>query len=153
MALKLNPDMEALLSACYQKADAAIAARFVEGKREQPYNCGFAWVKIDGTLPLARYCRAVRKELDIERANLAARATAAQDYAEVSRINREYNIKMNRYGDKGEPGWQFWKPGSWPKDAPDNYQQDMDFHMTGARAFVQALAEAGIRADASCRLD
>ena len=57
--------------------------------------CGFAWVVIPGTDPLARYCRAKTKG------------------GSTSRI----------YGSKGTTkGWQFWKPGGFDGQAVDAHE-------------------------------
>ena len=71
----------AILAEAYAAADLAQA-----GKVEDlnAFDCGFAWVTIDGTSPLARWCR------------------------------QQSNGERNRqYGSKGYPtGWQFWCPGN-----------------------------------------
>ena len=55
---------------------------------EMAGGCGFAWVNISGTEPLARYCRMRIKQTPDRRAQLP-------------------------FGDKGYPsGWQFWNPGN-----------------------------------------
>lgn len=126
-------DYEAILTEAYEAADAAIKAKFDKGDREHPFNCGFAWVIIDGKEPLANYCRTKLK------------------------ANQQLNgrrIDAIRYGDKGYPrGWQFWKPGSWPANAPQNFQQDRDFWVAGARAFARVLEDHGVHATVGSRLD
>lgn len=134
-----NADFEEILDAAHTAATAAILAHFQAGNREQPFNCGFAWVTIEGTEPLARHCRKMVK------------SEVGQD----QRFSRVYRMK---YGDKGEPrGWQWWAPGTWPKPedvgVPTIYQQDMDFKAAGCRAFQAVLAEHGIRATVGTRLD
>lgn len=131
-------DYAKILDEAYNAATAAILAKFKAGDSEQPFNCGFAWVTIDGTDGLARYCRKMIKELGDPR---------KLSYAESS-----------RYGDKGYPsGWQFWGPGEWPTKAAAGvdavYAQDMDFKAAGARAFQEVLANYGIRATVGTRLD
>lgn len=91
-------------------------------------DCGFAWVRIDGTEPLARHCRKVLKK------------------AEAS-LPKGAPLHTRWYGSKGYPsGWQFWCPG----DAP---VQAVGIHEAGAKAFAIKLGEYGIRADWSSRLD
>ena len=88
--------------------------------------CGFAWVTIPGNDALARFCRRQLKAFQTDQ----VRAQHAQ-----------------RYGDKGYPvGWQFWNPGNHPG-------QRIDIKEAGARAFRDALATHGIRADVGSRLD
>src|SRR6478736_4707591 len=88
-----------------QEAHAA-AAGAVE-IASQRYNemagaCGFAWVKIDGTDGLARYCRQQIKKTQKK----------YDDYASLKN-SRAYNNEVRIYGDKGYPnGWQFWNPGN-----------------------------------------
>lgn len=132
-------DYEKILTDAYAAATAAILARFKEGKREHPFNCGFAWVIIDGQDGLARHCRKMLKS----------------EVAQTDQFRREYQI---RYGDKGYPrGWQFWKPGDWPSAAavgvPTIYQQDVDFMSAGAKGFADELAKHGIVATVGSRLD
>jgi hypothetical protein len=118
---------ESLLSIALTSAFAA--SKKLE--REMVYDrgaCGFAWVKIDGTEPLARYCRAELKRL-------------AKDPESGSAYQ-----KGLRYGDKGEPGWMWWDPGR------SNWQ-NIDVKEAGAKAFRDVLGAYGIRADAGSRLD
>ena len=49
-------DFEAILKEAHEKATAASNAHFAQ-HGESPFNCGFAWVTIAGTEPLARFCR------------------------------------------------------------------------------------------------
>lgn len=127
-------DFAKILNDAHNAASAAILAKFKCGEREQPFNCGFAWVTIDGTSPLARYCRA-----EVKKAGGAQHASST-------------------LGSKGYPrGWQFWKPGTWPTKAEAGvdkmYEQDMDFHVAGARAFQEVLAQNGYSATVGSRLD
>jgi hypothetical protein len=127
-------DYGKILDEAFAAADAAIAKRFDEGHREQPFNCGFAWVTIPGTHPLARYCRKIIR-------------------TELGMYNASRDV-IRRYGDRGYPkGHQWWKPGSWPANAPDRYQQDMSFHYAGAHAFAKVLKAYGIDAKAHQRQD
>lgn len=82
-------------------------------------DCGFAWVVISGNEPLARYCR--------------------------SRIT-QHGAHRSVYGSKGEPGWQWWKPGAYAG-------QSIGIHEAGAKAFRDVLAVYGIRADVCSRYD
>lgn len=102
---------------------AAAAAQAGMVENQMALNCGFAWVTVDGTDGLARYCRN------------AIKAAGGEHKA------------PRGLGSKGYPrGWQFWKPGSF------NGQQ-VDIHEAGAHAFRDKLAEYGIRAEAGSRLD
>lgn len=134
-------DFEQILKDAHTAATKAILEKFRKGDREQPFNCGFAWVKVDGNDPLARFCRQRIKNTHTQLGG---------------RTREEHRL----FGDKGEPGWQWWKPGNWPSaavlglnDVPKVYEQDMDFHIEGAKAFVKVLAEHGIRATVGSRLD
>ena len=78
-------DYEAILTEAHAAADAAQAG-MVEDMNA--FDCGFAWVTIDGNEPLAKFCRKAAK-------------SGGRDY------------DRRRYGDKGYPkGWQFWGPGA-----------------------------------------
>jgi hypothetical protein len=107
-----------------QKAHAAAAAAAaLIPDRPNSFDCGFAWVTIDGKSPLANYCRA-----EIKKAGGERRACAD-------------------LGGKGYPrGWQFWCPG---RDG----RQSVAIHEAGAQAFRAVLAEAGIVASVGSRLD
>ena len=117
--------MSNLLDRAHDAASAAILAHFQAGKREKPFNCGFAWVTIPGTSALAKWCR-----------------TQPED---------------SQFGAKGYPkGWTFFCPGRWPTSARMGfpvYQQDLDFHRAGAKAFAAVLRENGIEAIVDSRLD
>jgi hypothetical protein len=129
-------DFDKILAKARDAASAAIQAKYDAGEREQPFNCGFAWVTIKGTSPLARH--------------LAKRVEARGG---EHRLTREERML---WGSKGYPkGWQFWKPGIWPTPPADtrSYQQDMDFHAAAARAFAGVLKEHGIEAEVGTRLD
>lgn len=124
-------DFELILSDAYKAATRAILVHSLHHK-EQEFNCGFAWVTIDGTEPLARHCH---------KALVAGNKTGWTDR----------DTKMF-YGSKGYPtGWQFWCPGDWPET--HRHRQDMDFHRAGAEAFAKSLATYGIRATVGSRLD
>lgn len=102
-----------ILNEAHAAAKAAQAG-MVEGRG---LDCGFAWVVVDGTDGLARYCRAEIKRQGGER-------QASRDL-----------------GSKGYPtGWRFWKPG-------DCAGQSIGIHEAGAKAFRDVLASYGIRAD------
>lgn len=117
-------DYEAILNEAHNAAAAAVALMGPEDTNA--LNCGFAWVKISGTDPLARFCRKTLK---------AAGSEAATPLT-----------TRRRYGSNGEPGWQWWKPGGFNGQA-------VDHHIAGARAFVEVLGRYGIRADLGSRLD
>jgi hypothetical protein len=130
-------DFENILIEAQAAATAAILAKFLSGDKEQPFNCGFAWVILSGRDPLAAYCR-----------------------KRVKALGGENLLSLNehrRYGSKAYPsGWQFWKPGIWPSSQEVGqtvYGQDMDFHYAGAEAFQKKLAEYGIAATVETRLD
>lgn len=107
--------------------EAAAAAQVGMVENMHALDCGFAWVKIDGSDPLARFCRKERKML-MERGGAST-------------------SEARQYGDKGYPtGWQFWCPGGAPVQA-------VGIHEVGAKAFALTLAEHGIRAEWSSRLD
>lgn len=76
-----------ILVAAHAAAEQAVAeasAKFDEMRGA----CGFAWVTISGTEPLARHCRKQLKASGDQRAS-------------------------RHFGDKGYPtGWQFWGPGN-----------------------------------------
>ncbi len=78
-------NMETILNEAHEAAKAAVKAN---AHKENPnaFDCGFAWVTIDGMSPLARHCRKAMKAS---------------------------GTRYSRYlGDKGYPkGWQFWCPG------------------------------------------
>ena len=120
--------MSDLLSRAYVAASAAILAHFQAGNREKPFNCGYAWVTIPGTSALAKWCR---------------------------RDQSDDNDSW--FGAKGYPkGWTFFCPGQWPTHTRLGftvYQQDLDFHLAGARAFAAVLRENGIEAVVDARLD
>jgi hypothetical protein len=139
-------EFENILDKAHNAATQAILDMYKEGKREQPFNCGFAWVTIDGNDALARFCR--------------------KTHPDTPAVRRNSERSMDRfYGSKGEPGWRWWKPGEWPSMAKlvgaevdmstvgGLYQQDMDFHVAAATAFQKVLADHGIRANVGSRLD
>jgi len=103
---------------------AAIAAQVGMVEDKNAFDCGFAWVTIDGQSGLARYCRKMLKLPEHQNGSYRA-----------------------FFGDSGYPrGWQFWQPGNAPV-------QSVGIHEAGARAFRDALAKHGIRADVGSRLD
>lgn len=76
-------ELEALLDRAHAAAKAA--ADEAEASATTWFPCGFAWVTIVGTTPLARHCR------------------------EASGADVDDRL---RYGDRGYPsGWQWWCPG------------------------------------------
>lgn len=79
------PNMQQILNEAHDAAKAAVKAN---AHKENPnaFDCGFAWVTIDGMSPLARHCRKALKTAD--------------------------RSQHRHLGDKGYPkGWQFWCPG------------------------------------------
>lgn len=122
-------DFELVLRAAHAAAEAAVLSE-AHARPEGPYalDCGFAWVTISGTDPLARYCRA-----QIKLVEHPGQPAARERY--------------HKLGSKGYPsGWQWWKPGNW-------WGQSIRVHEAGARAFRDELAKFGIRADVGSRLD
>lgn len=116
-----------VLEAAHLAASLAVQAEVAARPEDlNALDCGFAWVVVDGTSPLARFCRArLKQETD-----RTARARASRTL-----------------GDKGYPtGWQFWKPGDFPG-------QSVRVHRVGAEAFAAKLAEFGISATVGSRLD
>lgn len=81
-------DYDAILNEAHAAARAAVAAEVAaRPERETDFDCGFAWVTVDGNSAIARHCRAKLK--------------AGSDHA-----------TRHVYGDKGAVrGWQWWKPG------------------------------------------
>lgn len=78
-------DFENILNEAYKAASAGVQEE-ASRRPEDPmaFDCGFAWVTIEGTSPLARHCA---KETKLRGESL-------------------------KYGSKGYPkGWQFWCPG------------------------------------------
>lgn len=66
-------------------AAALAAAQANEAASPDWFPCGFAWVTVRGTTPLARHCRS---------------------------MVTEHGRNHQRYGDKGYPtGWTWWCPG------------------------------------------
>lgn len=127
-------DFEAILTEAHKAANEAIKAEIaVRPENERDFDCGFAWVIIDGNSALAAHCRAA-----IKKAGDGLPGTTRRDTV----------MKATRlYGSKGYPrGWQFWKPG-------DFNGQSVRIHEVGSKAFRDALANHGIRADFGSRLD
>lgn len=112
-------DFETILRQAHAAAERAVA------NLPDQYACGWAWVRVDGNSPLARFCRAQYK----------ARGGAS-----------DATIR-HHFGTKGYPtGWQFWCPGNFRG-------QSVDAHEAGSRAFRDVLASYGIHADVCSRLD
>lgn len=117
-----DQEFEALLAKAHAAATQAIQAKGPENPNA--FDCGFAWVTINGQSPLAAYCRKKLKAMGSNR-------------------TREHLL----YGDKGHPtGWAFWGPGEFRGQAVGHKE-------AGARAFRDVLAEAGYSATVSSRLD
>jgi hypothetical protein len=107
--------------------DAATAAQVGLVDNENAFDCGFAWVVIKGTEPLARYCRAQLRAL-------------------IKSGVQAYHM-THLYGDKGYPnGWEFWKPGG-------SSLQSVHVHVAGANAFAEVLRAEGIFCNSRQRLD
>ena len=123
---------EELIVKAHKAAADAILQYYKDGHREQPFNCGFAWVQCDLRNPFTRWCK-----------------------KQVTNGDRGY------YGGDGYPsGWRFFCPGYWPKQASllalgveKAYQQDVDFHRAGAGAFCQVLQVQGLKCWVESRLD
>lgn len=120
----MKMDFEAILNEAHAAAREAIAKMGPENPRA--LDCGFAWVKISGNEPLARYCRKMVKT--VGDANMTA-----------------FNASRH-YGRPGEPGWQWWKPGGFPGQA-------IGHHEAGAKAFNAVLAKHNIRGETGSRYD
>lgn len=87
-------DFEAILNEAHAAAREAVAA--MPAENPNALDCGFAWVTISGTEPLARYCRKI--------------------------VKADANARRH-YGDKGYPsGWQFWKPGDFNGQAIGHHE-------------------------------
>lgn len=126
---------EKILAAAHSAAAAAVETASKQ-YNEMIGACGFAWVKIDGTEPLAHHCRKQIKKIQAKYG----------DYQSPEN-SRAYNNEVRMYGDKGYPnGWQFWNPGN-------HNGQRIDIKEAGAKAFVEELARHGIRGDFGSRLD
>lgn len=118
-------DYEAILT----EAHAAAKAAQMGMSEGYGLDCGFAWVRLDGTEALARHCR---KQLKKD----------GEDFPDMVMMTRGH-----RYGDKGYPrGWDFWKPGNFRG-------QSISVHEKGAAAFRDVLAKYNIRAEVGSRLD
>lgn len=120
----------AVLLANAHKAAAIAGAAVSEGTG---IDCGSASVKIDGREPLAVYCRKMIRQAG------ARLSGSEKDIAEG-------NAKLE-HGTKGYPtGWSWYKPGN-------DHRQSIAIHEAAANAFRNVLADAGIRATVSSRLD
>jgi hypothetical protein len=111
-------DYEDLLKRAHAAAKLAAEAEEASPTHHW-FPCGFAWVTISGTSPLARHCR---KQLNNTNAS-------------------------NTYGDKGYPkGWQFWCPGHRSTQSMATYQQAAKaFAKVLAEAGIEATTD--LRAD------
>lgn len=120
-------DWESIIKAAHDAARAAVIAEVArEPENPHAFDCGFAWVTIEGNEAIARHCRARLK-----------------DTAPLHRIKGDLRL----YGDKGYPrGWQWWCPGEFSG-------QSVRIHRKGAAAFAAYLATHGVRADVGSRLD
>jgi hypothetical protein len=123
-------DFAALLTKAHAAAKTA-AAEVQENPNE--FDCGFAWVKIDGRSPLAAYCRKMIRQAG---ARLEGR----------DKVIAEQNARLEHGGPGHPTGWQWWRPGG-------DHRQSIRIHEAGANAFRQVLAEAGYSAEVGSRLD
>jgi hypothetical protein len=123
-------DYEKLLDAAHEAAKKAC-----EGIEDDPslFDCGFAWVVIDGRDPLAAHCRKVQRKAGKLAGNLSESIVAIQN-------------SQRRYGTRNEPGWRWWCPG-------DYKGQSIRGHEAAAKGFMSALTAVGIRATLMQRLD
>lgn len=113
-----------LINAHVQAQLAADAEEQRDGHNWFP--CGFAWVTIPGTSPLALHCRKTIKNMG---------------------QSGKITLAINSYGDKGYPkGWQFWCPGH-------RRTQSMVTYEAGAKAFAKVLTDAGLEATTGSRID
>lgn len=129
-----TPDFGAIIQEAHDAASAA-SRRYVAENGEHPFNCGFAWVTVDGVSPLARFCRKQIKERE-----------ALRDKGQIG--PRAVTEAQTHFGCKGYPsGHQFWGPG-------DYMGQDMSAKRAGAEAFARVLADKlGYNATVGSRLD
>lgn len=131
-------DFEKILSNAFLAARRATEAEVVREPETSADPCGFAWVYIDGTSPLAHWCRA-----EIKR-RTKHHARPEHVTSDTVRILREAQAFC---GNKNDPrGWKWWKPGKFNGQA-------IRIHEVGAKAFRDALAEHGISATVGSRLD
>lgn len=125
-------DFQKILDEAYEAARTAIAAKGPEDTRA--LDCGFAWVNISGTEPLARFCRAQIKAAE----KLRAEGGCGHGFVMERQIF---------YGGRGYPsGWQFWEPGGFDGQA-------IGHHLAGATAFNAVLARHNIRGTVGSRYD
>ena len=124
-------DFEAILTEAHNAAEVAVKAEIaVRPENERDFDCGVAWVTIDGNSPLARHCIRARRK--------------AFSGTDIELWNKRAN-----YGSKGFPkvrGWQFLNPGKFNG-------QSISIHEVGAKAFRAALAKHDIHADFGSRLE
>lgn len=135
-------DYDTILDEAQAAAYKAILGKYIKGDREQPVNCGFAWVVVDGRGSLVNHAK-----------------------KHLTKLNKDnYRGDTQRYGSPNYPkGWAFWGPGRWPTmddlratgiyNVPAIYTQDMDFKYAGAKAFADVLVAHGIPANVRTRLD
>lgn len=116
---------------------AASAAQAGKVEDMNALNCGFAWVIVHDA-SFARWCRTNAKRC----------LAKAVEFAVDSPMRSVWNKTARNYGSKATyAGWQFWKPGSFDG-------QDVDIHLTGAKAFSDSLAQSlQIRCEVGSRLD
>lgn len=139
-----NTDFEAMLKQAHFAAKQAVEAMGPEDLNA--FDCGFAWVTLDGKHPLAAYCRN-RKANPVELpAFVAMMSETAQKL--WLRENRQDEFARRRYyGDKAYPrGWQWWNPGEFPGQAIGHKE-------AGAKAFRDVLAKHGITVTVGSRYD
>ena len=120
---------ESVLVEAHNAAKEAVIAEVArEPENPHAFDCGFAWVTIPGTHPLATHCRAMLKS----------------EVGQSAQFRHEY---ARKYGDKGYPrGWQWWCPGEFRGWSVRVWR-------VGAAAFAAYLATHGVRADVGSRLD
>lgn len=111
-----------------QALAAATAAKlkfFQDGRREAPFNCGFAWVTIPGNSGFARWCR--------------------------KQTGHQYGSKGYPKGWQfwGPGSW----PTAEQAGVETVYGQDMDVNIEGARAFAEVLKGYGVDATVGYRYD
>lgn len=131
-------DFEKILTEAFDAARKHMAIELERQPETSRDPCGFAWVTIDGTNPLAHWCRAETKR------RVKARTRPEHVTSDTMRLIREIELFC---GNKGDPkGWKWWKPGRFQGQA-------IRVHEIGARAFRDALAMHGISATVGSRLD
>ena len=120
---RANENPAAVYEEAVAAASAAIRQRFADGFREQPFNCGFAWVDVN-----------------------PARG-AFVNWCKSNDVGSKGYPKGWSFWSPGS--W----PSASEAGVPTIYSQDMDMKLAGARAFAAVLRENGVNAAVGSRLD